>query len=269
MSVHISDSLYLAGATEYPLNHARIGYRTIATADNVIGSTETAGFPAVAAVNPTTYDYWLPTALPAVWTVDYGEAVDVDYVGIAAHNFADNGVSVNVEYSTDGVSWTSVALTAFADVRPAFLMFEKTFARYWRVTFDGSVMPKIGVIYIGELMTMQRPFYGGHTPITLGRRTEFVGSMSDGGQLMGTSIIRKGVGTSFEWQHLTAAWVRQTFDPFIKATRGAKPFFISWNPLQFPREVGYVQVMEDIQPSNMGIRDLMQVGFTASGWNDD
>lgn len=269
MSVYISSSLHLSGATEYPLNHARIGYRTIATTSNVIGSSEQAGFPATAAVNPATYDYWLPAAMPAVWTVDYGEAVDVDYVGIAAHSFKTDATSVNVEYSTDNVTWTSVALTSFADGRPVFLMFEKTFARYWRVTFDGSVIPQIGVIYIGELLTMMRPFYGGHSPITLSRQTQFVGSKSESGQLLGTSIVKKGVATSFKWQNLKAAWYRQYFDPFVKATRGAKPFFISWNPLRFPREVGYVQVMQDIQPSNMGIRDLMEVGFSAAGWNDE
>lgn len=271
MAVVISDSLVLSPPPGgFPLKHAHIGYRSIAAADNVIASNESAGFPGSAAANVLTYDYWLPSSLPATWTIDYGEAVDVDYVGIAAHSFADEPTTVTVEYSTDGSTWTEIASTSAADGTPVMLIFEKTFARYWRVIFDGSTPPQIGVIYVGELLAMSRPFYGGHSPITLSRQTVSVPSSSDSGQFLGVSIVRTGVKTAYKWDHLKAAWYRTYFDPFVKAIRGGRlPFFIAWNPDQFPKEVGFLWVPDDIQPSNMGVIDYMEVSFTGMGISDE
>lgn len=266
----ISTNLTL-GPGDYPLNHARILYESIATNDNIIASSESAGFPGIAAVNSDTYEYWLPVTMPATFTVDAGVAKDVDSVGIAAHSFADDNVTITIEYSTDGIAWSGVSTGAFGaqDGTPVLALFDKVFARYWRITFAGSTAPQIGVIYIGQALQMERPFYGGHTPITLARMTDYIGNMSEGGQILGISVIRKGTKTKYDWQHLTAAWVRETFDPFIVSCRNGVPFFLAWNALQFPREVGYLIVGEDIQPSNMGIRDLMQVGFTAQGLSDE
>ncbi len=266
----ISTNLTL-GPGDYPLNHARILYESIATIDNAIGSSEAAGFPAVSAVNSDTYEYWKPVTMPATFTVDAGVAKDVDAVGIAAHSFATDNVTITIEYSTDGSTWSGVSTGSFGaqDGTPVLALFDSVYARYWRITFAGSTAPQIGVIYIGQALQMQRPFYGGHTPINLGRVTDYIGNMSEGGQILGTFVIRKGTKTQYDWNNLTAAWVRETFDPFIRAVRGARPFFLAWNALTFPREVGYLIVGEDIRPSNTGTRDLMQVGFTAQGLSDE
>lgn len=269
MSV-ISTNLTL-GTGDYPLNHARILYESIATFDNVIGSSEAAGFPAIAAVNSDTYEYWIPSTMPAVFTVDAGVAKDVDAVGIAAHSFATDNVTITIEYSTDGSTWSGVSTGAFGaqDGTPVLALFDKVYARYWRITFAGSTPPQIGVIYIGEALQMMRPFYGGHTPITLARMTTYIGNKTEGGQTMGTSVIRKGTETSYEWDNLKASWVREKLDPFIVSVCAAVPFFLAWNALQFPKEVGYLYVGEDIRPSNKGVRDLMSVGFTAQGLSDE
>ena len=209
--------------------------------------------------------------MPATFTMDAGAAVDVDAVGIGAHSFADDNVTITIESSPDAVTWTTVSTGAFGaqDGTPVLALFDKVFARYWRVSFAGSTPPQIGVIYIGEALQMYRPFYGGHTPINYGRVTEYVGNKSEGGQTLGTSVIRKGTQTSYSWKHLPKPWVDANFDPFIRSVRAAAPFFIAWNALKYPREVGYVYVGEDIRPSNMGIRDYMEVGFTAQGLSDE
>lgn len=266
----LSTNLTLSSQT-YPLNHARILYNSIATTSNTIVSSESAGFPGVAAINSDTYEYWLPASMPATFTVDYGTAVDVDAVGIGAHTFATDNVTITIEYSTDAISWNAVSVGSFGaqDGTPVLALFDSVFARYWRVTFAGSTPPQIGVLFIGEALQMARPFYGGHTPINYGRVTSYVGNMSDGGQTLGTSIIRKGTSTDFAWKHLPRGWIDSDFKPFIKQVRAARPFFIAWNPLQYSTDVGYVYVGQDIRPVNMGIRDYMEVSFTAQGLSDE
>ena len=90
----------------------------------------------------------------------------------------------------------------------------------------------------------------------------------EGGQWLGRSIIRKGVTTSYQWRHLKAAWYRQYFDPFVKSAR-TTPFFIAWRPETYPNEVAYAWAKSDIRPSNMGIRDFMEVTLSVEGLTDE
>ncbi len=246
----------------FPMRHARIGYKNIATQDNVTASTEAEGWLGEDAVTPLTFEGWRPTALPATLTVDAGAAVPADYFGLVA---SLSGCTAYLERSADNVSWTTVVAVAPTNDAALMRFFDEVSARYWRLRITGgAVMPLVRVFFVGVALQMQRPIYSGHTPLTLARQTEYANSVSEGGQFLGRSIVRKGVGTAYAWANLTAAWYRQYFDPFVSyAQRGA--FFIAWNPLQFPDEVGFIWVPEDIKPSNSGPRDLMSVSFNAGG----
>lgn len=252
----------------FPLTHARIGYQSICTASNVIASSEAAGFPAGDATNIFTNEFWQPTALPATWTCDAGTGADTDYIGIAAHTLGSSQCSVTIEYSTDNSTWTQLNAFLPPDNRPVMLIYPTVTARWWRFTLNGPTIPRIGVIYIGQALQMQRAIYGGHAPLTLSRQTTIYNQLSESGQFMARSIIRQGNSTSFEWKNLTADWYREFFDPFVRAAR-TRPFFIAWRPSRFPEEVGYVWTSEDIKPSNMGTRDYMQVSMTVYGVTDE
>jgi hypothetical protein len=117
---------------------------------------------------------------------------------------------------------------------------------------------------MGQALTMQRRIYQGHTPLTLSRDTELSNNVSEGGQYLGRSIIRKGASTSAQWTHLNASWYRANFDPFVKSAR-TNPFFIGWRPLQYPNELGFVWTDSDIAPQNTGPRDFMSVGVNFRG----
>lgn len=252
----------------FPLTHARIGYQSICTEANVVASSEAAGFPASDATNVFTNEYWKPTTLPATWTCDAGTGVDTDYIGIAAHTLGSSGCSLTIEYSTDNSTWTQLNAFLPADNRPIMLIYGTITARWWRFTLNGTTAPRIGVIYIGQALQMQRAIYGGHAPLTLNRQTTIYNQVSEAGQFMARSITRQGNSTSFTWKHLTADWYREYFDPFVLAAR-TRPFFIAWRPSKFPEEVGYVWTSEDIRPSNMGIKDFMEVSMTVSGVTDE
>lgn len=252
----------------FPLTHARIGYRTICTAANVTASSQAAGFPASDAVNIFTNEFWQPTVLPATWSVDAGTGADTDYIGIAAHTLGSSGCAITIEYSTNNSTWTELNSFLPADNRPIMLLYGTITARWWRFTLTGSTIPRIGVIYIGQSLQMQRPIYGGHAPLTLNRQTTIYNQISEAGQFTARSIIRQGNSTSFAWKHLTSDWYRQYFDPFVLAARRV-PFFIAWRPSTFPEEVGFVWTGSDISPSNMGIKDLMEVNMTVSGVTDE
>lgn len=90
--------------TGYPLINARIGWQTHTRADDAsaTASTEEADGPSDAPLRPDTAEYWQPTTMPATWTCDFGEALDVDYIGIAGHDIGSSATAVEVAVSTDG-----------------------------------------------------------------------------------------------------------------------------------------------------------------------
>lgn len=277
MAVIITSSMVLQTPAEsggtgqlppFPLTHARIGYQTICTASNVVASSEAAGFPAEDATNIFTNEFWQPTALPATWTCDAGDGVDTDYIGIAAHTLGSANCSLTIEYSTDNSTWTELNAFLPKDNRPIMLIYETITARWWRFTLNGTTIPRIGVIYIGQALQMQRPIYGGHAPLTLNRSTTIYNQISEAGQFMARSIIRQGNSTSFAWKNLTATWYREFFDPFVLAARRT-PFFIAWRPATFPEEAGFVRTGGDINPTNTGIKNYMEVSMTVYGVTDE
>lgn len=242
------------------LNHARIGYQNLTYGLTPTASTSAAGHPATAATYPTTFEYWTPTALPATWSVDLGSAQAVDYLGMVGDM---NGCTISLESSTDNSTWTTQETrTSLTDRINLFLIAPIT-ARYWRLSISVA-FPLLAVVYLGQALAMQRKIYQGHTPLTLARETELSNNMSEGGQYLGRSIIRKGASTKGEWQHLKADWYRANFDPFVKAARTA-PFFIGWRPEQYPAELGFVWTGGDIAPSITGPRDFMSVGMSFQG----
>jgi hypothetical protein len=243
-----------------PLNHARIGYQNLTYGLTATASSAAAGFPAIAATYPTTFEYWTPTALPAAWGVDFGSAKSVDYCGIVGDL---NGATIEIQSSSNFSTWTARGTIGPTTDRINMALFLETSVRYWRLYVTGG-LPNIAVVHLGKALAMQRKIYQGHTPLTLSRTTELSNNMSDGGQYLGRSVIRKGAQTSCNWSHLKADWYRANFDPFVKAARTG-PFFIGWRPESYPSELGYVWTDNDIAPTNSGPRDFMSVGVSFMG----
>ena len=137
--------------------------------------------------------------------------------------------------------------------------------RYWRITLTGDGdLGKIAVINIGEILLVQRSIHGGHAPAVLNRDTEMFQNLSDGGQFLGQYVKRRGVNGNVNLRHLEPGWYRNNFDTFVKAAREF-PYFFAWRPVDFPLEVAYGWTKNDIRPSNMSIRGLMQVDFAFKG----
>lgn len=274
MSVIISSDLVLAAAQglQVPLTHARIMYdtHTLDALTTVVGSSEIAGFEADSVLTTDTYSRWRGSAVPATLSFDLGSSKAVDYFFIAGHDFADTGVTCKVQYSTNNADWLDATDSRFfTSNRAIAFLFEEIEARYWRLNITAATAPPVvAVVYFGVALPMQRPIYGGHEPITMSRQTEIRSNMSEGGQFLGRSIVRKGLTGSFEWRHLKPGWVRSMFDPFIEAAR-TRPFGIAWRPAAYPDEVAYAWVNGDITPRNMGVADFMAVGFSCPAYDKE
>lgn len=260
-----------------PLTHPRILWQNLARdllASAISASSETDAGPRDAPARPDTVEFWEPVALPATWQIDLGADHDVNAIGIAAHTLGTSGVTVEVSAGLATDIDTDENLPAFSeatvpsDDSPILFLDELRSIRHVKITLDAdnsnSLPPRIAVIYIGEALTMQRPIYGGHTPITLSRQTELHQALSRGGQFLGQSFRRHGLVGAVAFRNLTAAWIRSDLDLFVQSAR-RYPYFFGWRPQTFPAELAYVWTQEDIHPSNMGIKDLMSVSWNMTG----
>lgn len=267
-----------------PLRFPRIGYDNVVTEANVLGSTSLAGFPADSVGNALTYELWKPSELPATLDIDAGAPVTADYVAFGAHNLA--GCRITLSYSTDGSTYSPAIEGVVVRNKAGMMLFEPVTARYWRLDILGwATSPTLsldfvnrvyavgdyteadgtylGVLYLGRALQMERGIYQGHTPGEFARNDEIRPSVSEGGQWLGRTVVRKGYDTSYSFSNLRADWVRSTLAPFLDAAV-TDPFFIAWRPETKADEVLLGWTQGPIVPTNSGPRDLMSVDFNVS-----
>jgi hypothetical protein len=246
-----------------PLTHSRIGINNIARTGTVTASTAAAGFPAIAAANPLTYEFWKPTTVPATWTVDAGAAVTCDYLGVASHTLGTSATTLTLQHSTDNSTWEDVETVTPSTNAPIIILFPPVSRRYWRIVLSGNIA-LVGVVNIGKVLEMERPCFAGLSPIDFARQTVIRPNTSEGGQWLGRSILRQGSQMSVSYKHLTYDWYKTNFDPFVEQAR-SYPFFFAWRPQGYADSVGYVWTNTDITPSTMGIKSRLEVSFAMEG----
>lgn len=249
-----------------PLTHARIGWHTYHRNSVWSSTSSVADFEPSALRNDMTLRRWQPSSVPASATADIGAQKLIDYIGIAAHTFKDNSNSFKVQASTDGVTFFDITTDyAPGNNDPIMILIEPVTVRHIRLSILSGAAPTVGVMYFGEVLEMERSVYGGHSPIHLSRKSSTIPRVSESGQWLSKTRVRQGYSSSIEWANLTASWYRLKFDPFV-ASAELHPYFIAWNPLRAPGEVGYCWTDDDIQPANSGKRNFMTVSMSMVGY---
>lgn len=272
----ISNSIVLTEPYQFTLNHPIIGWQTAVDVSNIEASSEDPDYPAINLANPATHlkwraaettapdDEWVQVLLP---TVQY-----FDYVGIARHNLGSAQIPITIEGATEvdtsGDPIFDITLTAeqlLADDGPAIFRFTRQNLIAVRLSLGtGNDFPEIAVCYVGELLTLQRKIYVGHTPITYGRTTRIVTGKSESGQYLGRVIISEARETGIDLKNLTPDWYRTYLDPFIAAAE-VTPFFFAWRPQEYPQEVGYAWMSNSPQPENQLPNGMMSIALQMSG----
>ena len=250
---------YTLPGGDQPLTHARIAHsRNWRSGGTAVASSTATGFFANAPLNTLTYEKWKPTSATGSWEYNHGSAAAVDYCCIGGHTLGSSGSTIAIQY-WNGSAWVAVSpSTAVPDDSAIFSIFAPITAQRWRVNITaGTSAPEIAVIKFGTALQMERPIYGGHTPIMLARQTVMKMNESETGEYLGMSKWRTYLQSSFAWQNLTAAWVRSNWQTMQRAVE-TEPFFIAWRPASFG-EVAYGRAMGVPIPSNSGTRDLMSV----------
>ncbi len=252
-------------APPFPLNHARILYENELFNYSSITS-DLGGTPAYAA-NPNTWQRWnfngsgyIKFTLPA--------NKDVDTICIGAHNLGSGGYTITPYYrATNGG-----ALTIFDSAKVVTtnnsIMFHVGSEASVKVieiyTSAGTDDAFVGYMSAGVALQMQRPFFGGHTPITDATVTKFYDSWTESGNIIGRSKRSQGQETTADFKNIDDGWYRNYFQGF-KESALTLPYFFAWNLLEYPDDVGLCYTDSDISSPYVGTRALRSISFTLKG----
>lgn len=252
-------------------NNPLIGWHNVVTIANITADTEATDYPATNLANPATNLGWRADDTTEQYlTVGLSSFTEeVDYVGIARHNFGTAGITPSVEGLAEAGSpedWVElVADSSLADDAPLVFRFTPQILQQIRVKLPtGTVAARAAVLYVGKLMVLPRRVYVGHTPFTDGLQTKVVTGRSESGRFLGRIVIAEMAQTSVALSKLSPTWFRAYMRPFIRSAI-EYPFFFAWRPQSYPGEVGYAWLTSDPQPSNEMSNGMMQVQLQMAG----
>lgn len=263
-----SPNLVLTSPTEdFGPDNGVLGYHNLVTSSNITASDQNDSYPDVNMASPATYNRWVSDSddeQTIEITLDYDGTVD--YVAIARHNFS-SGVQVAVAALTeitdsDGFFEYEDVVVPFIpeDDSPILIRFTPQYTTSIRITLtpDTSILPTIGVVYVGKLLILPRRIYVGHTPITDGIDTRFYTNISESGEFLGRVITGENLTTGFNMQNIDPVWFRNNMRQFIRAAKEL-PFFWAWRPYSFPREVGYAWLTNNPKPNNQRPNGMVEI----------
>lgn len=270
MSIVISDDIVLseeesdAGITA---NNPRIGWHNLLTASNVSADEADADYPVTNLANPATSLKW-KGATTGVQTIEIAlaEAEAVNYFAIAGHNFGTDGTNIKLQSSSDGSTWADVTDSRVLASDYAFMEeFADETKQYFRLHLTPQTnVPQLAVLHIGRVLRMQRRLFVGYKPPTLNRKTEVSSGHSESGQFLGRVKRRQMLENSVDFNNITQAWVRETFEPFMVYAE-TKPFFFAWRPSSWPNEVAYMWLQGDFDVTNQLPNGLMSLSWSMQG----
>ncbi len=266
----ISPNLVLGA--EVASNNPVIGIDSRVTAASLEATTSAPGRPVTNLANASTAEHW--AAANRRWqfltcTLMSGE--EIDYVGLARHNFASAGIAVTVQgYAETGDNgepdWRTIAGPVIPASDGALLIRFQPFAYEGiRVRLSpGSSPARCAVLHAGPALVLERRIYVGHTPMPYGRVTRTTDNVSENGQFLGRIVRHETLETGFTMENITPAFYRDHLDAFI-AEAVRRPFFFAWRPGDYAHEVGYAWFAKTPRPVNQRPNGMMQVQFSLKG----
>lgn len=217
-------------------------------------------------VTGTTFDSW--GATPATNVVDLQYVLTssqaISCVAIAAHNLADISATIKPQYSTNsGVAWndTDAAAVTPTDNQAILFYFDSDTADYWRLHITGATGDAyIAVVFIGNVLTIPQRIYQGYTPPLTPTYVDLQSNVSEGGHLLGSSVVRSGSSAQASLTYLTPAFIRSSawldFQVHFNAGKGQ---FWAWRPTKYGDCHYAWRLGSPLVPANSGPKDYMSV----------
>lgn len=215
----------VSGAALVDAHLPRIGYKNLFREGLVNVSSQDDDYPKENAYDGLTYDAWKTTGAATEWIRTQVASQNADHMAIAAHTLA--GCNLTPQRSTDGAVWTNLESPfTMPDNRPIVWEWTSVADAYWRLLIENAPGPvSIGAIHVGLKTAMQKGLPVGFEPPELNEDVKYTNSISEGGQSLGRSIVRRGVRSSVTTEPVSYTWAREDWLSFIESARSYAVFF--------------------------------------------
>lgn len=225
----------------------------------------------------TTYDYWMPVTSGSSGTITYQvqlpSAQSANVVALIGHDIATIGATqVTLQSSADGVSWSSTLATITAanmgGVCDAAWTTDQTARAWWRVNIEGVpalAYPTVAGVFIGSALQIPSRVYQGLAPVISDTEVDLQSNVSAGGNLLGSSVVRRGATMTLPIEHLADTFIRgASWLSFQQSYNEGSPFIFAWRPTAYPGDLYYGwRDGSPIVPQNSGPRAFMSVQISA------
>ncbi|TGN89425.1 hypothetical protein EOW77_0003615 [Bradyrhizobium yuanmingense] len=268
MSLVISQNFVLTDSTpEFPvtLDHPVIGWHSVVTSAGIVADNEDPDFPASNLANPATHEEWRSDDDGTQYlTVTTGYVDDIDYVGIARHNFGSEQIPIRID---DGAGNVLVEEVMLPDDSPALFRFTAQSLATVKIRMDAGTgkLPRAAVVYVGKLLVLERKIYVGHTPLTQARKVNVQNGRSERGNFLGRIVLGAWRETTIPLSLLSPAWYREHGGDEFLAVAAETPFFFGWRPQSYPYEIGYCWLVDDPMPVPVGPSNRIAFDLKVSG----
>lgn len=245
-----------------------VAWQNVVTAAGIDADYEDPSWPAANLANALTHLQWRSTSTLAqevnfaIGTVD-----EVNSLSIANHNFGSAEIAVTVGYYDGGLVWHELVPEMMpADDKPLMYWFTSTSLSSITLRLAaGAAAPRAAVVYVGQLLVLERRIYVDHVPLPHARRVKAVNGRSESGAYIGRIVLQRSRETTIALQLLTPEFLREELDAFLAAAVEDTPFFFAWRPEDYPLEVGYCWLLDDPMPAPASPANLIAVSLKVGG----
>ena len=168
---------------------------------------------------------------------------DIDCASVYVANFTGTGTEqILIQYESTPSNYTTLATIDPAGGKLSFDEFSSVTVlngRNIRVKVTagtGSLLIRQAIV--GEVMEAERGQWASATNPNFYQGIQVTNTISQNGSLLGRSIKRLERKGKIQLDHLSAAWVRSTWEPFSQHM-ARYPFVYSWNPRDYPTEIAW------------------------------
>jgi len=275
MSIYISPGLASTLSTAGTSNNPVIAW------DNLASGTSPTGIGAVVqsrafAVTGTTYDRAVITpdgSSQASIEIDLGSNTSISFASVAAHNAGDVAGAFRIQYKVlAGDAWSDSGSgpAVPADNQAVAFYFAAVSARFWRI-YATSVTAnlEIGVFFLGNPVTLPRTIYQGYAPPITANVVDLQSRVSEGGNLLGSSVVRKGSTAAASLTLVEDSYLRaDAWKAFQRHFNTGGGFFWAWRPTKYGDIFYAWRSGGVIAPSNTGPKARMAFDMAMRFYDD-
>lgn len=228
--------IYVVGSPTTP-SLPMVAFNNLFATGTLLASTETADGAAANAIVEGTYNYWIPSVLPATLQTTLGAATLCNTMAIIAHDYGTKGATLHLEYFT--TVWVTITSITPTDNSPILAIFANITATQWRIRITGTLIPATGVVYLAARLIIPGGVKAPYTPIWLADRVELMNSQSMGGKFVTNRAVKLGKETMINLTSVTRTFAEVDLNAFRLKFNEGSPFLWASGPSIFPNDVGY------------------------------